>query len=48
MARVHTGLERLLDRPEPIRGLRTGLVVNPSSITPDLEHAAVALRPGAG
>jgi uncharacterized protein YbbC (DUF1343 family) len=43
MARVRTGLEQLLDRPEPVRGLRLGLVVNPSSITPDLEHAAVAL-----
>ena len=43
MARVRTGLERLLDRPEPVRGLRVGLVVNPSSITPGLEHASVAL-----
>jgi uncharacterized protein YbbC (DUF1343 family) len=43
MARVRTGLELLLDRPEPVRGLRLGLVVNPSSITPDLEHASVAL-----
>lgn len=44
MARVRTGLERLLDRPEPVRGLRVGLVANPSSITPDLVHAAVALK----
>jgi uncharacterized protein YbbC (DUF1343 family) len=44
MARVRTGLERFLDRPDPVRGLRVGLVVNPSSITPDLEHAAVALK----
>jgi uncharacterized protein YbbC (DUF1343 family) len=43
VARVRTGLERLLDRPEPVRGLRLGLVVNPSSITPGLEHAAAAL-----
>ena len=43
MARVRTGLEQLLDRPEPIRGLRVGLVVNPSSITADLEHASIAL-----
>jgi uncharacterized protein YbbC (DUF1343 family) len=43
MARVRTGLEELLDRPEPVRGLRLGLVVNPSSITADLEHASVAL-----
>ena len=43
MARVVSGLERLLDRPEPVRGLRVGLVVNPSSITSDLTHASVAL-----
>ncbi len=43
MGRVLPGLSRLLDRPEPVRGLRVGLVVNPSSITPDLEHASVAL-----
>ena len=43
MGRVLPGLRRLLDRPEPVRGLRVGLVVNPSSITPDLEHASVAL-----
>jgi uncharacterized protein YbbC (DUF1343 family) len=43
VARVVPGLQRLLDRPDPVRGLRIGLVVNPSSITPDLEHAMVAL-----
>ncbi len=43
MGRVLPGLSRLLDRPEPVRGLRVGLVVNPSSITPDLDHASVAL-----
>ncbi len=43
MGRVLPGLTRLLDRPEPVRGLRVGLVVNPSSITPGLEHASVAL-----
>ena len=43
MARVVPGLQRLLDRPDPVRGLRVGLVVNPSSITPGLEHASVAL-----
>jgi uncharacterized protein YbbC (DUF1343 family) len=43
MGRVLPGLRRLLDRPEPVRGLRVGLVVNPSSVTPDLEHASVAL-----
>jgi uncharacterized protein YbbC (DUF1343 family) len=43
VGRVVPGLQRLLDRPEPLRGLRAGLVVNPSSITPGLEHASVAL-----
>jgi uncharacterized protein YbbC (DUF1343 family) len=43
MARVRTGLERLLDEPGPVRGLRVGLVANPSSITPDLAHASVGL-----
>jgi uncharacterized protein YbbC (DUF1343 family) len=42
MARVVPGLQRLLERPDPVRGLRLGLVVNPSSITPDLEHASTA------
>jgi len=43
-ARVRTGLEELLDRPEPIRGLRLGLVANPASVTSDLVHASRALR----
>jgi len=34
--RVRTGLETLLERPHAVRGLRVGLVQNPSSITPDL------------
>jgi uncharacterized protein YbbC (DUF1343 family) len=42
--RVRSGLEVLLERPEPVRGLRVGLVVNPSSITAQLEHASTALR----
>ena len=46
--RVRTGLERLLDRPGAVRGLRAGLVVNPSSITPDLVHASVALAGARG
>jgi len=41
--RVRSGLERLLERPEPIRGLRVGLVCNPSTITPDLVHGSLAL-----
>jgi uncharacterized protein YbbC (DUF1343 family) len=41
---VRTGLEALLDRPDAVRGMRTGLVANPSSVTSRLEHASVALR----
>ena len=44
MARVVSGLDRLLERPDPVRGLRIGLVCNPSSVTGDLVHASVALR----
>ncbi len=44
MARVRSGLERLLERPSAVRGLRVGLIANPSSVTADLEHAALALR----
>jgi uncharacterized protein YbbC (DUF1343 family) len=43
VARVVPGLERLLERPDPVRGLRVGLVCNPSSITRDLVHASLAL-----
>ncbi len=43
MARVVTGLERLLERPEPVRGLRIGLVCNPTSVTSELVHAKIAL-----
>jgi len=42
--RVVSGLDRLLERPEPLRGLRVGLVANPSSITSGLAHASLALR----
>jgi uncharacterized protein YbbC (DUF1343 family) len=44
VARVVSGLERLLERPGLVRGLRVGLVVNPASITRDFVHASVALR----
>jgi uncharacterized protein YbbC (DUF1343 family) len=44
VVRVVAGLERLLERPDPVRGLRLGLVVNPASITRDFVHAATALR----
>jgi uncharacterized protein YbbC (DUF1343 family) len=42
--RVQTGLEVLLERPGPVRGLRIGLVQNPASVTQHLEPASVALR----
>jgi uncharacterized protein YbbC (DUF1343 family) len=43
-ARVRTGLETFLLRPRELRGARIGLVANPSSVTPDLVHAAIALK----
>jgi uncharacterized protein YbbC (DUF1343 family) len=47
-SRVRSGLERLLARPEPVRGLRVGLVCNPSTITPDLVHGSLALKAARG
>jgi uncharacterized protein YbbC (DUF1343 family) len=41
---VRSGLERLLARPGILGGRRIGLIANPSSITPQLEHAALALQ----
>ena len=41
--RVRPGIEVLLTRPRPVRGLRLGLVANPASITPDLVPAWIAL-----
>jgi len=41
--RVHSGLERLLERPSLLAGRRAGLVCNASSVTPDLVHGKVAL-----
>jgi len=48
MARVRTGLERLLTGRTGSGASRLGLVVNPSSITPDLEHASSPEGAGAG
>jgi uncharacterized protein YbbC (DUF1343 family) len=42
--RVETGLERLLREPRRLRGLRLGLVSNPTAVTSGLEHAAQALH----
>jgi uncharacterized protein YbbC (DUF1343 family) len=44
VARVVSGLERFLERPGLVRGLRVGLVANPSTITRALVHGSVALR----
>jgi uncharacterized protein YbbC (DUF1343 family) len=41
--RVRVGLESLLLDPKVLRGLRVGLVVNPSSVTRTIEHASVLL-----
>ena len=46
--RVRCGLERLLARPEPVRGLRVGLVCNPTTVTPDLVHGSLALAAARG
>jgi uncharacterized protein YbbC (DUF1343 family) len=43
-ARVRTGLEGLIARPDPVRGLRFGLVANAASVTSELVHASLALR----
>jgi uncharacterized protein YbbC (DUF1343 family) len=42
--RVKSGLDRLLARPTPLRGLRVGLIANPTSVTSDLLHASLALK----
>lgn len=42
-----SGLDRLLEDPSPLRGLRLGLVANPASVTARFVPAARALR-GAG
>jgi uncharacterized protein YbbC (DUF1343 family) len=42
--RVTTGLESLLARPASVRGLRLGLIANPTSVTRDLAHASVAMH----
>jgi len=44
MSRVRSGLEQLLARPGGLRGLRLGLIANPTAATADLVHAALALR----
>lgn len=43
-ARVVTGLASLLARPGRVRGLRLGLIANPTSVTSGLVHASLALH----
>jgi len=44
VVRVRTGLERLLAKPDAIRGLRVGLIANPTAVTAELLHASLAMR----
>ncbi|MBK5256500.1 MAG: DUF1343 domain-containing protein [Vicinamibacteria bacterium] len=44
MKRVRTGLEQLLSRPSRLRGARLGLIGNPTTVMPDLTHAALHLK----
>ena len=44
MSRTRSGLEQLLARPGVLRGKRVGLIANPTAVTPDLTHAALALK----
>src|SRR5262249_14766510 len=41
---ILTGLDALVARPEPLRGMRLGLLANPASVTSELVPAYAALR----
>jgi uncharacterized protein YbbC (DUF1343 family) len=41
--KVITGLEKVLGNPEDFQGKRVGLIANPTSITPDYQHALDAM-----
>ncbi len=43
-SRVRSGLEQFLARPGDLKGRRLGLIANPTSVTADLVHGALALR----
>jgi uncharacterized protein YbbC (DUF1343 family) len=45
---VRTGLDQLLARVSLLRGMRLGLIANPTAITADLTHAAQALQRARG
>ena len=41
---VRSGLDQLLARPGSLKGRRLGLIANPTTVTSDLVHGALALR----
>jgi uncharacterized protein YbbC (DUF1343 family) len=47
-AAVRSGLDQLLARPKLVRGLRLGLIANPTAVTAELLHAAPALHRARG
>ena len=47
-AAVRSGLDQLLARPSLVRGLRLGLIANPTAVTADLVHAVQALHAARG
>jgi len=44
LGRVRSGLEELLARPGDLKGRRLGLIANPTCVTADLMHGALALQ----
>lgn len=44
LGRVRSGLEELLARPGDLKGRRLGLIANPTCVTADLMHGALALK----
>jgi uncharacterized protein YbbC (DUF1343 family) len=41
---VRSGLDQFLARPGKLKGRRLGLIANPTTVTADLVHGALALR----
>jgi uncharacterized protein YbbC (DUF1343 family) len=48
VSRTRSGLEQLLARPRLLAGKRVGLIANPTAVTPELTHAALALHSARG
>lgn len=44
LSRVRSGLEEFLARPGDLKGRRLGLIANPTCVTADLVHGALALK----